>query len=359
MNRRKLRSRTRGLQIDNDAVQVTYSMTYSSKHVNVTDYNQLFKSWVNSNLDNVTLALQNAAVDVISTDRAYSLGETDPPTRSPTESPTVQPSSAPSVMPTASPTDLPTLTPSTFPSGLPSETPSNRPSVSPSISPTDLPSISPTEVSSDYPSISPTDLPTMIPSVSPSDLPTDVPSDLPSVQSSISPTSSNNNQTATIAAVAGSISAGALIFFMGFCLKRRRQQGEEEQEQALPDSENDGAPNGGLRPRTAPGRLAVSPLARFIPPFRRLRSPRNVNRTDSALFPVGNADGTHHNSNSAAAYQVEEGSMDGDSLISTGSSRENESDSDIEYDDTLNLADEFDKYKDQNLEKMRSEVDED
>lgn len=51
--------------------------------------------------------------------------------------------------------------------------------------------------------------------------------------------------------------------------------------------------------------------------------------------------------------------MDGDSLISTGSSRENESDSDIEYDDTLNLADEFDKYKDQNLEKMRSEVDED
>ena len=236
LNRRKLRSRTRGLQIDNDAVQVTYSMTYSSKHVNVTDYNQLFKSWVNSNLDNVTLALQNAAVDVISTDRAYSLGETDPPTRSPTESPTVQPSSAPSVMPTASPTDLPTLTPSTFPSGLPSETPSNRPSVSPSISPTDLPSISPTEVSSDYPSISPTDLPTMIPSVSPSDLPTDVPSDLPSVQSSISPTSSNNNQTATIAAVAGSISAGALIFFMGFCLKRRRQQGEEELEQALPGS---------------------------------------------------------------------------------------------------------------------------
>jgi len=105
--------------------------------------------------------------------------------------------------------------------------------------------------------------------------------------------------------------------------------------------------------------LDVSPLARFIPPFRRLRSPRNVNRTDSALFPVGNADGTHHNSNSAAADQVEEGSMDGDSLISTGSSRENESDSDIEYDDTLNLADEFDKYKDQNLEKMRSEVDDD
>jgi len=42
-------------------------------------------------------------------------------------------------------------------------------------------------------------------------------------------------------------------------------------------------------------------------------------------------------------------------LLSTGSSAV-DAESDIEYDDTFHLVDEFDKYRDQNLEKMRKEV---
>lgn len=91
-----------------------------------------------------------------------------------------------------------------------------------------------------------------------------------------------------------------------------------------------------------------------------LRSPRfltggSVNANGSLHFPVGAVP------NSSVAI-IGTGGDDGsvissDSLISTGSSRQHEdSDSDIEYDNTDNLADEFDQYKDQNLEKMRTDV---
>jgi hypothetical protein len=80
-----------------------------------------------------------------------------------------------------------------------------------------------------------------------------------------------------------------------------------------------------------------------------------VNANGSLHFPVGAVP------NSSVAI-IGTGGDDGsvissDSLISTGSSRQHEdSDSDIEYDNTDNLADEFDQYKDQNLEKMRTDV---
>jgi hypothetical protein len=84
----------------------------------------------------------------------------------------------------------------------------------------------------------------------------------------------------------------------------------------------------------------------------RLRSPLRQNNISTLSVETNNA-----NLEGFSQNRENESIGSEESLISTGSSRENESDSDIDYnDDTYNLADEFDKYKDQNLEKMRSEV---
>lgn len=269
---RKLRSRF--LQ---SGVLVTYNMEYRSIHTNVTDYDQLFKTWMNENLNTVVNRLKLANVDIEGAQQAFILGET--------------------------------MAPTMFPSGVPSHIPSMYPSKEPSTAP------------SVFPSWKPSAVPSHLPSDTPSRSPTNQPSTIPSSAPSISKDGSN---TVTIAAVAGTIGAGALIVFAGFCFRRRRRQE-------------------GLTDR------ATSPLPRLMP---RLRSPfhHNVSGLSSETNGV--------NINTIVGDRREnESIVSEESLISTGSSRENDSDSDIDYnDDTYNLADEFDKYKDQNLEKMRSEV---
>ncbi len=369
LTRRMLRSQSRRLQ---KVFLLTYSMTYTSKHVNVTGYDLVFQDFVNNNKDYVAVSLVERGLEVSSVDTTYIPANTPMPTSAPSIMPTSRPSNAPSLKPSMRPSDAPSGTPSEFPSLLPTDSPSGKPSAQPSITPTSIPSARPSYQPSGVPSISPSNLPSSVPSIRPSMVPSIAPSDGPTMRPSAIPSKSptilptefpssapsisprSNNQTTTIAAVTGSIAASALLLFMGVCFKRRRDRNEDDQ---------DGGPgmeveitNMPGRSNTVTGRLASSPLGRLIPPLRRLRSPRQppvTSRTDNNLVLSGVATGTGRN---PVADPVEEGSIDSDSLISTGSSRANESDSDIEYDETSNLADEFDKYKDQNLEKMRSEV---
>lgn len=271
---RKLRSRF--LQ---SAVLVTYNMEYRSIHTNVTDYDQKFKSWMNNNLETVVNRLKLANVDIDGAQQAFILGETLAPTVLPSAVPSFKPSSYPSEEPSTAPSGLPSWKPSTIPSHVPSD----------------------------------------VPSVNPTNRPSAEPSFTPSFQ--VTKEGSNN---VTIAAVAGTIGAGALIVFVGFCFRRKLRQGVDNNR-------------------------ATSPLPRLMP---RLRSPfrQNVSglSSDTNGANVNAIVGEHPENESIVSEE---------SLISTGSSRDNESDSDIDYnDDTYNLADEFDKYKDQNLEKMRSEV---
>jgi len=270
---RKLRSRY--LQ---SAALVTYSMEYRSIHTNVTGYTQLFKIWMNNNLDTVVDRLKIADVDVDAAQLAFILGET----MAPSATPSAFPSYKPSVYPSREPTTAPSVLPSWKPSVVPSYLPSNGPSTNPSDRPTADPSAAPTMK-----------------------------------------VTKGGSTTVTIAAVAGTIGAGALIVFVGFCFRRRQRRDAND-------------PN-------------ISPLSRLMP---RLRSPFRHNESELS------SDANGVNINQLVGDHRENASVISDeSLISTGSSRDNESDSDVDYnDDTYNLADEFDKYKDQNLEKMRTEV---
>lgn len=207
----------------------------------------------------------------------------------------------------------------------------------PSMKPTFMPSSMPTDIPSKSPSRSPTGLPSVRPSYTPTAIPSIVPSIVPSIQPSMPP---GNNQGVTIAAVAGSVSAGALLFFLGLCFKRKRDRDRQDPTDPPEDDENE-VPT------------AVLPRGRLRSP-RFLNRNRNRNPNGADMSTEGNATSTIHNS---VVDQSDNHSMGIDSLISSGSSGENDdSDSDIEYDDTINLADEFDRYKDENLEKMRSEM---
>jgi len=286
LQRRRLRVR----KLQEVTTLVTYTMEYKSNHTNVTDYDDLFKEWMNFNTEKAVDVLNVFGVDATSAGDTYIKEDTGAPTAYPSFAPMEEPSSLPSMIPSVSPSELPTLLPSIGPTEIPSRVPSNGPSL--------VPSISPTQIMSVFPSVLPT----------------------------------SRNINVTIAAVLGSFGLGALLFMFGFCVTRRRNR------------------EGDDRPR--------SPLSRLMPG---LRSPKNqapppLNGDNEVVFPVENPNGILVVGNEA---EVGDGSMSSEnSLISTGSSRErHDSDSDIEYnDDTYTLADEFDKYKDQNLEKMRSEV---
>lgn len=303
---RSMARRLRGLNENEPAVLVKYTMEYKSIHTNVTDYDELFKNYVNNNIAFVVDSLNISNVDVTGAERTFILENTSRPTMSPSKDPTTKPS--------AFPTGRPTTSPSGIPSTEPSITPTNYPSTLPSDPPSKLPSIPPSNAPSNEPSIEPTKEPTISPTNQPSEFPSSPP----------------KSETPLIAgAVAGIISAGALIFVMGICFRRWKRRGDTA---------------GGLTP-------SLFPLTQEVPPAPLpLPSSRHGNST------LGSTARSTNGANPVTDPAENTAWSDANSFISTGSSRRDDSDSDIEYDDTYNLADEFDKYKDQNLEKMRSEV---
>jgi len=185
--------------------------------------------------------------------------------------------------------------------------PSDKPSRPPSFKPSHLPSVKPSQFPSSSPSVIPSDAPLVRLSFSPSgssgtpaiSSSQNITSDMPSFE----PKSFSSKLIGTF--VGASLAGSALIIFGALCWRRQRQ----------------------------------------TPPL----SPDDVERNSCAISNVASSLGddmslvSSHNSLSS-----------NDSLISTGSSVV--SDTGDEYDETQNLADEFDKYKDQNLEKMRADV---
>ena len=276
---------------------VTYTMEFISNHTDVQTFDKWLRNWINTGVNVTTSSntfivqsLVEAGFDATIVREVVVFELTSPPTDKPTLAPSDKPTSEPSKSPSTSPSGMPSLRPSDLPSLIPSSKPTANPSLVPSISSSELPSTSP----------------------------------------SVEPPKKRN---VAIAAVFGTVGVGALLFFFGFCVRRRSNAREDD------------------GPR--------SPLSRLMRVG--LRSPRNnvpvpANRDSAILFPVGAPNGNGVVVNDPEADAVSMSSEN--SLISTGSSRENnESDSDIEFnDETYNLADEFDQYKDQNLEKMRSEV---
>ena len=258
---------------------VSFTMEYSSRHVNVTDYDSDLKNWIEGNSVAYVNTLQSFTLPVTASTVVVILEKTNAPTISPSKIPTISPSHRPSTSPTFFPTLLPT----------------SKPSESPSL----------------VPSFSPTLLPTALPSDSPSNFP----SSMPSIE--------KKNTAVKVGVPIGVIGASALILVFGIYLKRRRNN------------------INGSEVRTGPG----------------LRAPGS--RSDSPEVDVGVQFPVVTPGDEGFEVAPPGGEYESDhSFLSSGSddNGRGDSDSDIEYGEDGTLVDEFDKYKDNNLEKMRDEM---
>lgn len=274
-------------------VSVQYRMTYDSNTVNVSSYPSNFARFVNSDLGRVTNDLSNLGIPVIKSDMVSELfSQTPYPTTSP----------FPSYSPTATPTS--------------SASPSPRPSARDTLLPT-LPYLS---------------------SANPSQFPTAMPTQVPT----LSPTAVNQEENAIIiVSVVVVVASLVMIALYVFYRRRKKQQELGFQTPALV--------SGGLKrgdslhqgPLEGSWNAAVGkslPQKPILPV-----GPRTYYSPDGNV-PSG-AEGLISPSESLVSNQ---------SLLSTGNSMAG--DSGDEADTTQNLQDEFDQYKDQNLEKMRAEV---
>ena len=187
----------------------------------------------------------------------------------------------------------------------PTKSPSYRPSVAPTNSPSKLPSLFPSYSPSERPSIS------QAPNERPSNTPT------LSAQPSIRPTSQPTveRKSENMGAIVGG-TIGAAAFLLLFFLGRRRRS-----------------------------RNAGQGLFSFAGPWNRKGNSETddfQNPTSTSGSPVGIISDNHS-------------IVSRDSLLSV-SSGHNDSDSDIEYGGNSVFHDEFEKYKDENMEKMRKQV---
>jgi hypothetical protein len=282
---------------------VQYSMTFNSFVLNVTNYPDLFRVYVTQNLQAVVLDLRNAGLNVTNSQAPLEVVTTPSPTFMPTVS--HRPSPAPSFFPSVSP----------------------GPSSSPSSSPTHLPTIN----------TKPTASPSVL-SHHPSNLPSMAPSP---------PVSHNSNDTATVVAVsvAGGIGLILIALFVFWYLRRKR----------LRESAFHAIPAEGIGRKRTASRLEIARVTNWRPSSHgRTQSTYPVTITTDSRGTVpypGNASGASgpeliSPSDSLASHQ---------SMLSVGNSMGPDSVED-EPDATQNLADEFDQYKDQNLEKMRADV---
>jgi len=334
--RRQLHSAHQHLRrLEQVELSIDYDITWSSKHTNVTDYGERYFDFVKEN-NNITIqALNEANVVVQRIGRFRNLSvKTDPPTVAPSLLPSKvassPPSQQPTLLPSLFPSPQPTLKHSEFPSSLPSTEPSATPSVPPSVipssgpsrQPSTTPSLLPSKTPSTLPSKIPSNYPSVAPSVLPSSSPSKEPSSTPSTNPSLGPSESPSfekskvNTTAVFVSVGGVLGAGLLIF-IGMCAKRR-----------VPRDSDDSLPI------PAVSVLSVSDAGNVLPDFSGITGADNVvyGRDERS---IASADS---------------------SLLSTGSD-DNDSDIDYESDDNrAGLQDEFDKYADQNLDNLRTQV---
>lgn len=289
--------------------EVGYSMRYVSRLVNTSAYPNDFKVFVNANLTRVADDLRNVGLPVILAETVFSESA-----------------------PTPSPTAVPTPTPTT-----------DRPSFTPTVSPYSIP-----------------------PSEAPSSFPTQAPSDPINPDSEGGGGGGGINTTIVAAA---SVGGGAVLLVALFVYYRRRKRKKERDYQAA-------AAGGGLKPKSKNGSSGGSKRGEapvwgkggLLVDDRDGDSGMGLKAVDADAFP-----NERSRSNSLAKEAPDEFNFlgtknngTGDMLQSNDSLESNQSlisapysmssESDTEVDTTHNLADEFDKYKDQNLEKMRTEV---
>ena len=294
-------TRGRSLQGQFTFNEVDFSMSFQSLHTNVSTYPVLFQTYINQNRDIVALDLQRLGLDVMEIERASRSGLTTP---------------APTT--TGTPTETPTGAPTT--TRIPSFVPSDFPSLAPSMqtnSPTHPPTPSPGQVSE------------------------------PSGSSGGSPTEGGNAEST---AVVVSIGVALAILLIGLLVYYRRRKMLEEmafQTNAVHGSRKPDRP--GVQVDEGSWGAAV----------RKPSGYDNSGPSGPAFHPGSAYNGQYagkvqHLPSPIGMGSPSESLVSGQSLLSAGNSMGG--DSADEADATQNLADEFDQYKDQNLERMRADV---
>ncbi|KAG7353951.1 RNA recognition motif containing protein [Nitzschia inconspicua] len=258
---------TRNLQESVEAVNIDYTMTYTSLYFNVSSYPILFQNWINQNLETVTGQMQLLQLNVTEAQTASRLIVRTP-------APTI------SFMPSDVPTGRPTVTPN------------------PSFSPTGTPS-----------------------------------------QTNSSPSSSNDNAVVVIIV---SLIVGISIVGIGlliYCRKRLHRRGLTNQNNATKHIHGSEGPNGGWNGSSHAKDEAYDgveyPEKSYGLAFRKYADPSVTRDRDGVPSPI-------------------ESRVSNQSFLSAGNSMDG--DSGDEADATQIFADEFDQYKDQNLEKMRADI---
>jgi hypothetical protein len=296
-------------------VEMDFTMSYKSASNNVSMYPTQFQGYVNNNLDLVALQMRTFGLNVTNATIASRI--------------IVRPDPTPPPSSTISPTVGPTLEPSF--------------STSPSLIPSDMPSLDPTSMPSESP---PSSKPVQNAETAPSPVPSSKPASSPDGGSG----TNGDNDTAIVVScvVAGSI---VLIGLLVYCKNKKLVREHEFQSNAAggnmksngrgPSSLDEGSWNAVVQKPTSydNGKSADTPNHHHASAFKK------VNNYQGSAPPMVSPDGMVSPSASIVSKQ---------SLLSAGNSMEG--DSGDEADATHNLADEFDQYKDQNLEKMRADV---
>ena len=333
------------------STDVDYSCTWSSVVTEVEGSAVDFELYVDQNTDTILSQMQDLSLPVLNVfgTRPIAVEEPPPPTGSPsisaqptTATPTLAPTGTPSVSanptrtphPTVSPTQSSRPTTTTGPSTTPSVTPSL--SVSPSVSaePSVWPSLSPSALPSSPPSLRPSGSPTRPPSPPPTRVPTRAPSTADPTRSPLSSNAladsnggqSDSGQGTTVIVVVVVVAVVATLVALVAWFWRRRKSAdpyyyEQNEAPVVPDQRQNGA-------------------------------------TTMAPWPVTTKRIGSHDIDSdigVAIVSPSDSLVSRQSLLSVGESGLGD-ESDIEADNTRNLQDEFDQFKDQNIEQLRSDV---
>ena len=312
--------------------RLEYSMVWESVHIDVTSYPSEFEAFINGNLGQLTSDLVAKGLNVTASQDAFSILQTSMPSASPTTS--VAPSYAPSLIPSVGPTDIPTFVPSNIPTDLPS------------IEPSDFPT-----AGSLSPSIGPSGVPTSFPSTTPSDISSSAPSaagDGSVGGPTPDPGGGGGGQSTTIFAVIAVLLTAALMIgtFLFYRYRKRRKEREYQTNAAQQGRRPHGYGGQGRNPK-----LQVQTDDRYGGP----QGENDLRQRGD----MGNYNGNLHSPTKSDDMVVgilspSESLLSNQSLLSAGGSMGGGSVDEV--DNTHHLADEFDQYKDQNLEQMRSEV---
>lgn len=220
-------------------------------------------------------------------------------------------------------------------SEIPTDMPTNFPTVS--YIPSGIPSLFPSDHPSERPSFLPSDFPTAIPSLSPTGFPSvisEVPSGMPSRYPS-EPTANGGGATTAIVSVTVTLFALSLVGLFFFYRRRKRRKEIAFQEAAAGAAGNAAARNDQESDQLSSLKVITDP--------DNAKTWNNITPKSDDHAVVG-------------MISPSDSLLSNQSLLSPGDSMGGYSVE--EADGTHHLADEFDQYKDQNLEKMRADVEE-